>query len=167
MNYKKSLIALFAIVAIVGSVGMVGASHTGPHVDANNTDVENDTYATIQDAVDNASDGDTVIVEPGTYNETVDVGTNNLTVESATNETVTINGSFNTSTVSNFTLGENVTILGDSSGGGGAIPSSDGVADVVTSKYYGVPGYIIILFVAVVAIIALVEYREDDGMIDR
>lgn len=167
MNYTKSLIALFAIIAIVGSVGMVGASHPGPHVNANNTDPVNGTYGSIQGAVDNATDGETIIVEPGTYNETVDVGTNNLTVESATNEVVTVNGSFNTSDVSNFTISENVTVAGDSSGGGVAIPSGSDVEDTVTATYYGIPGYIYILFALVIGIIALVEYRDDDGMINQ
>jgi pectin methylesterase-like acyl-CoA thioesterase len=77
-----SLIAVSgSVVAQSGSTYYVGTSNTNDAV----------TYDTIQKAVDNASEGSTIVVEPGTYNTSVMVETANLTFESNNSSTVTIN----------------------------------------------------------------------------
>jgi hypothetical protein len=50
------------------------------------------TYATIQDAVDAAQPGDTIVVHAGVYNENVVITVNDLTVENVTGEAVQIVG---------------------------------------------------------------------------
>ena len=51
-------------------------------------------YATIQDAVDAAAEGDLVLVAPGVYNEAVDVVTNNLTIRGLDRDGVILDGEF-------------------------------------------------------------------------
>lgn len=46
-------------------------------------------YATIQQAIDNAADGDTVLVGPGTYYEQIVFGTHQISVESSDGRDVT------------------------------------------------------------------------------
>ena len=57
---------------------------------SSNTYYVPDDYEKIQWAVDNASDGDTIIVRDGTYTENVDVNVNNLTIKSENGSTSTI-----------------------------------------------------------------------------
>jgi hypothetical protein len=59
-----------------------------------NRHVVPDEFATIQAAVDAAAEGDLVFVQPGTYNEAVDVLTNNLTIRGADRNTVILDGQF-------------------------------------------------------------------------
>jgi len=117
MNYKKSLIALLAIMAVMGTVVQPVAAAGTLYVGTSST---NDavTYDTLQAAVDNASNGDTIEVATGTYDTSIDVTTKNLTIvrdSSVTSGTVTINATnakYGSATYgeygSSLTLGTNV-----------------------------------------------------------
>jgi len=50
------------------------------------------TYATIQDAINAAQQGDTVVVHAGSHDENVSITVNDLTIENATGEAVEIVG---------------------------------------------------------------------------
>ncbi len=51
-------------------------------------------YPTIQDAVDAATPGDLVLIEPGVYNEAVDVSTDELTIRGLDRNGVILDGEF-------------------------------------------------------------------------
>jgi hypothetical protein len=51
-------------------------------------------FATIQEAVDAAAEGEIVYIEPGTYNEAVSVTTNGITIRGADRNTVVLDGQF-------------------------------------------------------------------------
>ncbi|CAN5581800.1 hypothetical protein BH10ACT2_BH10ACT2_15300 [soil metagenome] len=61
-------------------------------------------YATIQEAVDAAVDGDLILISPGTYHEAVNVGTDNLTIRGLDRNTVILDGE--------FTLDNGIRVLG-------------------------------------------------------
>lgn len=60
------------------------------HVDDDSKDYPNADFAKIQDAVDAASTGDTIIVYPGTYTENLDVSKDQLTIKSESGADSTI-----------------------------------------------------------------------------
>lgn len=51
-------------------------------------------YATIQEAVDAAVEGDLILIAPGTYNEAVQVTTNNIVIRGLDRNTVIMDGNF-------------------------------------------------------------------------
>jgi pectin methylesterase-like acyl-CoA thioesterase len=51
-------------------------------------------HPTIQEAVDAASPGDLVLIEPGTYNEAVKVTTEDITIRGTDRNTVILDGEF-------------------------------------------------------------------------
>jgi hypothetical protein len=51
-----------------------------------------DEYATIQEAVDAAAEGDLILIAPGVYSEAVDVVTNELTIRGLDRDTVVLDG---------------------------------------------------------------------------
>lgn len=51
-------------------------------------------YATIQEAVDAAVEGDLILIAPGTYNEAVQVTTNNIIIRGLDRNTVILDGNF-------------------------------------------------------------------------
>ena len=51
-------------------------------------------YATIQEAVDAAVEGDLILIAPGTYNEAVQVTTNNIIIRGLDRNTVVLDGNF-------------------------------------------------------------------------
>jgi len=116
-NTNGKGIALFLMV-----VSIIGMLVLAPIVSAATIEVNPDGYGdhnTIQDAVNSASDGDTINVSGGTYYETVEVTTANLTIQSANGEMVYISAlrsgddtlAVNDTTLSdanNVTFGENV-----------------------------------------------------------
>lgn len=51
-------------------------------------------YATIQEAVDAAAEGDLILIAPGTYNEAVQVTTNNIVIRGLDRNTVIMDGKF-------------------------------------------------------------------------
>ena len=51
-------------------------------------------YATIQEAVDAAVEGDLILIAPGTYNEAVQVTTNNIIIRGLERNTVILDGQF-------------------------------------------------------------------------
>lgn len=71
------------------------------------------TYETIQDAIDKASEGDTIEVYSGTYNEDLNINKNNLVLRSATGATVKIKGVEYNSSLPNIKIaGNNVKLSG-------------------------------------------------------
>jgi hypothetical protein len=70
---RRSLLTHGAAAATVGVTGLAAA--TGTAAASRCDHVVPDDYATIQAAVDAASAGDTICVEPGTYEEEVTIGT--------------------------------------------------------------------------------------------
>lgn len=92
----SSLVTLALIVALLatalplgtlGSQALVDEPRTW-HVDDDLADYPDADFTRIQDAVNAASSGDTIIVYPGTYTENVDV--NNLTIKSESGAEATI-----------------------------------------------------------------------------
>ena len=67
---NNTILALALMVALCGA-----ASAAELHVGTEQT------YSTIQDAVDNATSGDTIIVHAGTYEENVEISTPSLTLQ--------------------------------------------------------------------------------------
>ena len=63
-------------------------------------------YASIQQAINAAASGDTVIVAPGTYYETIDFRGTNITVRSEQGPQVTIIDGHGVGSVASFKLGE-------------------------------------------------------------
>lgn len=63
-------------------------------------------YATIQEAVDAAAEGDLILIAPGTYNEAVDVTTDNLTIRGLDRNETVLDG--------DFTLENGIRVLGAS-----------------------------------------------------
>jgi hypothetical protein len=74
---------------VLGSLGFAacGTDEVEPRVRVVPTD-----YATIQAAVDDAKSGDMVLVEPGTYNEKVEIATAGITLRGVDRNTVVIDG---------------------------------------------------------------------------
>jgi hypothetical protein len=70
-----AILLLLLVIGVSGAAGVAGAQASVIYVDAGPDDPACPTtpYATIQDAVDDATAGDTVVVCDGTYNETVTV----------------------------------------------------------------------------------------------
>ena len=66
-------------------------------------------YATIQEAIDAATDGNTILVGPGEYPEAIDFGTKNLVLESSDGPETTIIGRYGTK-ISIVTIGGGQTI---------------------------------------------------------
>lgn len=91
-----SLRLRFAVVLITSLAGVATAqAQTTWHVDDDNcpgpgSGTEPDPFCKIQDGIDAASDGDEVLVAPGTYNENTDFLGKNITLQSAEGPQVTI-----------------------------------------------------------------------------
>ncbi|MHC5002256.1 MAG: FG-GAP-like repeat-containing protein [Planctomycetota bacterium] len=100
----------------------------------------------IQDAIDAASDGDVVVIEPGTYAETVDFGGKAITVRSAGGAEVTtidasslgtvpvrfLNGEGPDSVLEGFTI-----TGGSASSGGGAVIDAGASPTIVDCRFVG------------------------------
>ena len=91
---------------------MVETAYNGPtwHVDTTGSDVTGDgstgaPLATIQTAINAASDGDTVLVQPGTYVENINFNGKNIVVQGENRETTIIDGN-QSGTVVTFDSGE-------------------------------------------------------------
>jgi len=72
-------------------------------------DVSGDDYPAIQGAIDAASDGDTVLVMPGTYVENIDFGGKDIVLQSIDGANVTAIDGGGVSSVVYFHNGEQVT----------------------------------------------------------
>jgi hypothetical protein len=83
-------------------------------------------YVTIQQAIDAATDGDTILVAPGTYVERIDFGTKDVTVASTGGAGVTVldGSALGTVVVMNAQAGESPTLRGFTVRNGLAGPSS-------------------------------------------
>ena len=114
---KRSMSALFGVMLLgTGLVACGGddssstsaapstdvASSEAPSTDAPSTDAPATAgvlnvpadYATIQEAVDAAVEGDLILIAPGTYNEAVQVTTNNIIIRGLDRNTVVLDGNF-------------------------------------------------------------------------
>ncbi|WP_458190500.1 right-handed parallel beta-helix repeat-containing protein [Haladaptatus sp. NG-WS-4] len=86
-----------SLLRTVGHAGVIGV--TAPST-AQNASGTFDTiriperYPTIQDGVDNASEGDLVLVSPGTYEEEVEIWTPRITVRGTDRNRVVLDGEF-------------------------------------------------------------------------
>lgn len=74
-------------------------------------------FFSIQEAVNNSSSGDIILVSPGLYNESVDIGIQNISIlsksENPEDTTVrTFKLSVNNTTVNGFSIQENLTLWG-------------------------------------------------------
>ncbi len=88
MKFYTSLIALFFGMSFGASAATITVDDSGG---AN--------YTTIQDAINNAVAGDTILVAPGTYNEAITINKNALTIKSTGGAATTfINSVNNTAT---------------------------------------------------------------------
>lgn len=121
---KKAFTTMVALMLLISSVGAFGGMVSAGGTLYVGTTGTNDavTYSSIQDAVNNASSGDTIEVASGTYNTTVDVTTNNVTINvyNSSNGDVVINASgeeygeaFYGEYDHNLTLGTNVQVTED------------------------------------------------------
>ena len=72
----------FMMLGAFAGAGVALASATTWHVDDDLVQRPDANFTSIQDAVDAASPGDTIIVYPGTYTENVDVNKDHLTIKS-------------------------------------------------------------------------------------
>jgi parallel beta-helix repeat protein len=77
--WQKALAMSFAVLFFAAFTALASAA----------TIYVPDNFSTIQQAVDNATAGDTIIVRDGTYNETVDVTKSHLTIRSESGPSVT------------------------------------------------------------------------------
>ncbi|MDP4937483.1 MAG: right-handed parallel beta-helix repeat-containing protein [Ilumatobacteraceae bacterium] len=114
---KRSMSALFGVMLLgTGLVACGGddsssttnvpstevATSEAPATDAPSTDAPATVgvlnvpadYATIQEAVDAAVEGDLILIAPGTYNEAVQVTTNNIIIRGLDRNTVILDGNF-------------------------------------------------------------------------
>lgn len=172
MNNKFKSLLLVAIIALstFGAMGVVTADHESSNagnvsVDADNPDPTNGTYGTVQDAVNNASDGYHVRIVPDTYVEDVNLTINNASFVSTTGASVTIDGELNgtwNENISSVHVGDNVTfqdgvILSQSAGGGISIGTG---VDFLNDKLFGVPIALWGLLVLVVGYVGYVEFRN-------
>jgi len=89
--------------SMVIHVSTTGSDSTGDGSEAN-------PFATIQTAIDSASDGDTVLVAAGTYNESINFSGKNLKLAGADRETTIIDGNQSGSVVT-FRNGEDSTAV--------------------------------------------------------
>lgn len=85
LPYLFSLISFFFIISFL--IGTAAAEDNLTDTDASNWDVY--TNQTIQEAINSASSGDTIVVNEGTYNENIQINKTNLTLIS--NGSVVIN----------------------------------------------------------------------------
>ena len=94
MNIKRLLFGFCTAFVLLGAFAGV-ASATTWHVDDDRADYPDADFTKIQDALDAASGGDTIIVYRGTYTENVDVN-KSLTIKSESGAEATIVRAANT-----------------------------------------------------------------------
>jgi len=87
-----AVIVLFIVASVVPSTGMEEKSTIGRGIFYVGGSGPGN-YTSIQDAIDNASNGDTVFVYNGTYYENVDINKNAITLMGEDRDATTINGS--------------------------------------------------------------------------
>lgn len=161
------MVALIAVVT-VGSMGLAVAQTSNTvYVDPADTTADDNTYTTIQTAVNNSVENGTIKVVSGTYSENINLTVNNLTIESNSTNHVTIDGAINATENENVTevhIGDNVTVVDgvmlQAGGGGGGISIGAGT-DLLNDKLYGVPLALWGLLVLVVAYVGYIEYYQD------
>lgn len=75
---RQALLGLVALLIVVASVACINYFLLSP---TQTITIPGD-YPTIQEAIDAAEDGDTIVVEPGTYQENIDFKGKNITLRS-------------------------------------------------------------------------------------
>jgi hypothetical protein len=105
--FRNVFLAMFVMVSLFAAFSMTVSANPGA------INVPGD-YTTIQEAIDNAGDGDLIVVEPGRYNETVEVTVSNVTIRAnATDPAETIvSANVTNDLVFSITGQTNVTLAG-------------------------------------------------------
>ncbi len=110
MRYRTLAAVILLLASMMGAVLLI-AEETGADAPIAPTmryvSPTGSTYMTIQDAVDDAMDGDTIIVGNGTYSENVQITTSNLTIMGNSTSGVNISSAvmtFYLGSVTNVTL---------------------------------------------------------------
>ncbi len=116
---KISLILSIVIGFLILAGGVSGTSSitltVNTSYNSNTTGYGNTNFSTIQTAINKATAGDTIIVDAGTYPETLNLEGKTITLEGTNESTVIINASSTTYAISNFgdsTTIENLTLIG-------------------------------------------------------
>ncbi|WP_458210090.1 right-handed parallel beta-helix repeat-containing protein [Haladaptatus sp. NG-SE-30] len=81
-------------VGVAGGTGLTVPSAAQNAPDTYDTSRVPEDYPTIQEGVDNASEGDLVLVSPGTYEEDVEIWTPGITVRGTDRNQVVLDGGF-------------------------------------------------------------------------
>jgi hypothetical protein len=104
---RKGFLTVFVVILLFAAFSMTVSANPGA------INVPGD-YTTIQEAISNAGDGDLIVVEPGRYNETVEVSVSNVTLKAnATDPAETIVSANGTSDQVFTIVGQtNVTLTG-------------------------------------------------------
>jgi len=89
MFARKLLLTISSACCVV--IGLVACS-SDPSSDAPRTIVVPTDASTIQEAVDNAKEGDLILIEPGTYSEAVSVQTDNVVIRGVDRNEVVVDG---------------------------------------------------------------------------
>lgn len=110
---KLTIFPIIAVFILIGINSLASAREIT--VDGDNSDAD---FKSIQEAVNNSSPGDTIIVMPGTYNENVNVSVENISVITSSHEPEnTIVRAFNLSknkiTLNGFTIQETLNLQKD------------------------------------------------------
>jgi parallel beta-helix repeat protein len=105
---KKANVIIFTIILIV-TVFTLNLSIENAHAVTITVGVIGD-YPTIQDAIDNATTGDTIYIYNGTYYETIDITLNGITIEGENKDNTIIDGAGSAATESTVLIDNNNSI---------------------------------------------------------
>jgi surface glycoprotein (TIGR04207 family) len=110
---------LLSALMVLSVVALGGAAFAGSAVaDTTTADVVvdadgNGDYTSVQNAIDNASSGDTILVNDSTYTESLTVSTSNLTIVGQSESDTVIDGGLKVDTAVDGLTIESLTMMGD------------------------------------------------------
>lgn len=91
---KRTRRSVLRTVGVMGSTGITVTSAAQNAPDAFDTIRVPEVYPTIQDGINNADEGDLILVSPGTYEEEVEIWTPGITVRGTDRNAVVVDGAF-------------------------------------------------------------------------